>query len=174
MFPPGKSRQEIRGFEIFRFPGSLCQDLGKCVYISKDFSDTDRPIYHTDIKNALALRYCKIKIFLLTKNYFSKFAKFFKTKCLWDQNFFFNLRCWNQKKCQNNQARKNFPQKFSGISRIYRQIFWKFSVSRVVENLRKRKTLSLAVSRTAFFNGHGPVLLLLTVQFCCFSLALGH
>ena len=46
----------------------------------KDFSGTD--IYHSDIKNALVLRYLKLKFFLLTKHYFTKFAKFFKTKCL--------------------------------------------------------------------------------------------
>ena len=46
--------------------------------VYKDFSGTD--IYHSDIKNAFVLRYCK-SFFLLTKNYFSKFAKFFKTKC---------------------------------------------------------------------------------------------
>ena len=79
MFPPEKSGLEIEGFEIFHFPLSLCRDPGKCLYISKDFSGTD--IYHFDIINALALRYCKLKAFLLTKNYFSKFAKRFKTKC---------------------------------------------------------------------------------------------
>ena len=79
MFPPGKSGQEIWTFEISRFPGNLCRDPGKCLYIRKDFSGTDT--YHSDIKNALALRYCKLKIFLLTKNYFAKFAKIFKTKC---------------------------------------------------------------------------------------------
>ena len=51
----------------------------KCLYIIKDFSGTG--IYHFDIKNALVLCYCKLKTFLLTKNYFSKFAKFFKIKC---------------------------------------------------------------------------------------------
>ena len=56
MFPPGKSGQEIWGFEISHFSGSLRRDLGKCLHISKDFSGTD--IYHSDIKNALALRYC--------------------------------------------------------------------------------------------------------------------
>ena len=80
MFPPEKSRQEILGFEISRFPGSLWWDYEKCLYISKDFSGTD--IYHSDIINALALRYCKLKTFLLTKNNFSKFAKLFKTKYL--------------------------------------------------------------------------------------------
>ena len=80
MFPPGNSVGEIWGFEISRFPGSLCRDPGKCLFISKDFSGTD--IYHSDIRNALVLRYCKLKFFLLTKNYFSKLAKFFKTKCL--------------------------------------------------------------------------------------------
>ena len=80
MFPPGKSGQEIWGVQISRLRGSLCREPEKCLYISKDFSDTD--IYHSDIKNALVSRYCKLKIFLLTKNYFSKFAKFFRTKCL--------------------------------------------------------------------------------------------
>ena len=41
MFPPGKSEQEIWGFENFRLPESLCRDPGKCFYISKDFSGTD-------------------------------------------------------------------------------------------------------------------------------------
>ena len=85
MFPPGKSGQGIWGFEISRFPGSLCRDPGKCLYISKDFLATD--IYHSDIKNALVLRYYEFKTFLLTKNYLSKFAKFFKTKCLRDQKW---------------------------------------------------------------------------------------
>ena len=62
MFSPGKSGQEIWGFEISRFPVSSCRDPGKCLYISKDFSGTD-DIYRSDIKNALALRYCKFKIF---------------------------------------------------------------------------------------------------------------
>ena len=61
MLPPGKSGQEIWGFKISRFPGSLCRDPGKCLYISKDFSGTD--IHHSYIKNALVLRYCKLKIF---------------------------------------------------------------------------------------------------------------
>ena len=61
MFLPEKSGQEIRVFEISRFPGSLCRDPGKCLYMSKDFSGTD--IYHSDIKNALVLRYCKSKLF---------------------------------------------------------------------------------------------------------------
>ena len=38
MFSPGKSGQEICGFEISLFPESLCRDPGKCLYISKDFS----------------------------------------------------------------------------------------------------------------------------------------
>ena len=81
MLPPGKSGQEIWGFEISRFPGSLCRDPGKCFCISKDFSDSD--IYHSDIKDALVLRYCKLKVFfLLIKKYFSKFVKFFETGCL--------------------------------------------------------------------------------------------
>ena len=63
MFPPGKSGQEILGFEISRFSGSLCRNPGKCLYISKDFSGTD--IYHSDIKNALVLRYCKLNFFCL-------------------------------------------------------------------------------------------------------------
>ena len=63
------------GFESSPLLGSLCGDPGKCLYISKDFSGTD--IYHSDIKNALVLRYCKLKLFLLTKNYFSKVAKLF-------------------------------------------------------------------------------------------------
>ena len=67
---PGKSGQEIWGVVISGFPGSQCRG-----YNSKDFSGTD--IYRSDIKNALASRYYKLKKFLLTKNYFSKFAKFF-------------------------------------------------------------------------------------------------
>ena len=70
MFPPGKSGHEIWGFDIFRFPGSLHQDPGKCLYISKDFSGTD--ISYTDIKSAFALRYCKLKFFLPSRNYFSQ------------------------------------------------------------------------------------------------------
>ena len=68
------------GFKIFRFPESLCWDPRKCLYISKDFSGAD--IYHPYTKNALVLRYCKLKFFLLAINYLLKFAKFFKTKCL--------------------------------------------------------------------------------------------
>ena len=80
MFSPGKSGREIRDFEISRFSGSICRDAGKCLYISKDFSSTN--IYHSDIKNELVfLVLPKLKVFLLTKNYFSKFAKFFKTNC---------------------------------------------------------------------------------------------
>ena len=33
----------------------------KCFYIGKDFSGTN--IYHSDIKNALVLRYLKLKFF---------------------------------------------------------------------------------------------------------------
>ena len=55
VFPAGKSGQEISreswGFELSRFPGNLCRDLGKFFYISEGFSGTD--IYHSDIKNAL-------------------------------------------------------------------------------------------------------------------------
>ena len=61
MFPPGKSGQEIWSLEISRFPVTLCRDPGKCLYISKNFGGTD--IYHSDIKNGLALRYCKLKLF---------------------------------------------------------------------------------------------------------------
>ena len=89
MFPPGKSGQEICGFEISRLPGILCRNPGKCLYISKDFSGTD--IYHSDIKNALILRYCKLIIFLLTKNYFSKLAKFLRQNACEIKIFFFNL-----------------------------------------------------------------------------------
>ena len=79
MFPPGKSGKEIWVLEISRFPGSLCRDPAKCLYISKDFSGTD--IYHSDIK-CVSFALLQIKIFLPTKNYFSKFSKFLKTKCL--------------------------------------------------------------------------------------------
>ena len=75
MFPPGKSGQEVWGFEISRLKESLCRDSGKFFYISKDFSGTDN--YHSDIKNASVLRYCKLKFFLLTKNYFSNLQKFY-------------------------------------------------------------------------------------------------
>ena len=74
MFPPEKSGQKIWGFEISRYPGSLCRDPGKCLYISKDFSGTDRPIYHSEIKNAFVLRYYKLKNFFAYKKLF--FAKF--------------------------------------------------------------------------------------------------
>ena len=74
MFPPGKSRQNFGGFKISRFAGSLCRYPGKCLYISKDFSGTD--IYHSDIKKCVSFALLQIKIFGLTKNYFSKFAKF--------------------------------------------------------------------------------------------------
>ena len=80
MFPPGKSDQEIWGFKIFRFPGSLCRDPGKCLYISKDFRGTD--IYHSDIKNALVLRYCKLKIFFAYKKLFFKIHKIFYDEML--------------------------------------------------------------------------------------------
>ena len=66
MFPPGKSAREIWDFEITRFPGIVCRDLGNFFYISKDFRGTD--IHHSDIKNALV----QILIFFLfTKNCFS-------------------------------------------------------------------------------------------------------
>ena len=46
----------------------------------KGFNGTD--IYHSDVK----MRLCKVLIFfLLGKNYFSKFPKYFTTKCLGDQ-----------------------------------------------------------------------------------------
>ena len=61
MLAPGKSVQKVWGFKISRFPESLCRDPRKCLYISKDFSGTD--IYHSDIKNALVMRYCKLKLF---------------------------------------------------------------------------------------------------------------
>ena len=71
VFPPKKLEREIWGFEISRFPGNLCRDPGNFLYISKNFRGSD--IHHSDIKNAL------LQIFFsLTKNYFSKLAKFFK------------------------------------------------------------------------------------------------
>ena len=152
-------------------------------------------------KKCVSFELLQITTFLLTKNYFSKFAKIFKTKLVRSKFFLqfveemeklklslskqhnkmlkIESQCWkSKKKSQNNQARKNFPRKFTGISRIPEipkifgipefsqispKIFWKFFVSRVVKNSRKKKTLSLAVSRTSF----GP----LRVQFCCFFLA---
>ena len=48
---------------------------GNIFYFSKAFSGTD--IYHSKIKKNALLQ---IKVlFMLTKNHFSKFAKFFKT-----------------------------------------------------------------------------------------------
>ena len=81
MFPPGKSVREISrqiwGFEISLFPGNLCRDPRNFLYCSKDFRSTD--IYHFDTKNTLE----QILIFLRpTTIFFSKFAKFFETKCL--------------------------------------------------------------------------------------------
>ena len=61
MFSPGKSGQEIWGFEISCYPGSLRRDPGKCLYNSKDFSGTD--IYHSEMKNALVLRIGARRIF---------------------------------------------------------------------------------------------------------------
>ena len=45
----------------------------------KGFSGT-----HSDLK----MRLCKVSIFLLVKNCFSKFSKFFTTECLEDQKVF--------------------------------------------------------------------------------------
>ena len=46
-------------------------------YISKDFSGTD--IYHSDIKNALVLRYCKSKLcFCLKKIIYQNSQNFSK------------------------------------------------------------------------------------------------
>ena len=96
----------------------------------------------TDIKNGLVLRYCKLKIFSLTENYFSKIAKFFIDKMLVRSKFFLQfvekmekiklslskqhnkmLKIKSEmlkiKKCQNNQARKNFP----GISEKFFENF---------------------------------------------------
>ena len=74
MFHPERSEQEIWGIKIFRFPRSLCRDPEKCLYISKDFSGTD--IYHSDIKNALVLRYCKLKFFFLFSEFQVKIVLF--------------------------------------------------------------------------------------------------
>ena len=75
----------------------------------------------------------------------------------------------NQKKFQNNQARKIFPRKLSkicripkifGISGIYRnsrEIFWKFPVYRVVKNPTKQETVRLAVSKTFCRSANGLV-----------------
>ena len=87
VFPPRKSRREISrkiwGFEISRFPGNLCRDPGKFFFHFEGFSGN--VIYHSDVK----MRSCKVKnFFLFVKNYFSKFPKFFPTKCLGDQKIF--------------------------------------------------------------------------------------
>ena len=74
MLLSGKSGQEIWGFEISRFPGSSCRDFGKCLYIGKHFSDTD--IYHSDIKNTLVLRYCKLIFSCLLKIIFQNSQNF--------------------------------------------------------------------------------------------------
>ena len=50
---------------------------GIFLYVSKDFRGTD--IHHYDIKKRVIT---KLKFFLPTKNYFPKYARFFKTKCL--------------------------------------------------------------------------------------------
>ena len=60
----------------------------KCLYIGKDFNDRPTDVYHSDIKNAFVLRYLKVKFFLRTKNHFSNFAKFLKTKMLVRLKFF--------------------------------------------------------------------------------------
>ena len=90
MFPPGKWGRGIsRESWGFKFTVSREIYVGIPVnfsYISKDFRGTDIP--HSDIKNALLQI---LNLFSRTKNYFSKAAKFFKTKCLRDQNFFLSL-----------------------------------------------------------------------------------
>ena len=86
MFPPGKSGQENWGFEISRFPGSLCRDPGKCLYISKNFSGTD--IYRFDIKNAILLRYCKLFFFCLIKIIFQNLQKLLRRNACEIQIFF--------------------------------------------------------------------------------------
>ena len=76
MFPPGRSGQEIWGFEVSRFPVSLCRDPGKCLYISKDFSGTD--IYHSDIK-MLCFALLQIKTFFCLINIiFQNFQNFLR------------------------------------------------------------------------------------------------
>ena len=64
MFPPGKSARKIWDFEITRFPGIVCRDLGNFFYISKDFRGTD--IHHSDIKKCVSANFnfffCLLKI----------------------------------------------------------------------------------------------------------------
>ena len=75
VFPPGKSgrkiSREIQGFKISRFPENLCWNPGNFFYINK-ISVVLITIIST--KNASLL----FQFFLLTKNYFSKFANFLR------------------------------------------------------------------------------------------------
>ena len=76
MFPPGS---RVGNFGILKFSVSreICVGIpGIFSYVSNDFRGTD--IHDYDIKNA-SLQ--SLNFFLLTKNYFPKFSKFFKTKC---------------------------------------------------------------------------------------------
>ena len=76
MLPPGKSGQEIWGFEVSRFPVSLCWYPAKCLYISKDFRGTD--IYHSDIK-MLCFALLQIKTFFcLLKIVFQNLQNFLR------------------------------------------------------------------------------------------------
>ena len=67
MLPPKK-------FGVLKF--SVFRDPEKCLHISKDFSSTD--IYHSDIKNALVLHYCKLKFFCFIKIIFHNSQKFLR------------------------------------------------------------------------------------------------
>ena len=58
----------------------------KCLYIGKDFSGTD--IYYSDIKNALVLRYLKLKFFWLLKIFFQHSQNFLRRNACEIENFF--------------------------------------------------------------------------------------
>ena len=77
MFPP-RSRDKKLGVLNFPVSREIYVGIPGIVFIFVRVSVVLISIIPT--KNAVVLR--QIKFFLLIKNYFSKFAKFFKTKCL--------------------------------------------------------------------------------------------
>ena len=73
------------GFFNFPFSGSLCRDPEKFLCVGKDFSGTD--INHSDIKNALVLRNCKLKIFCLLKIILENSQNFLRRNACEIKNF---------------------------------------------------------------------------------------
>ena len=85
VFPPGKSGREIsEKFGVLKFTGKFMSGSWEILFsILEGFSGTD--MCHSDAK----MRSWKAKkFFLLVKDYFSKFPKFFTIKCSGDQKVF--------------------------------------------------------------------------------------